>query len=73
MEATVFADSNDIGPYLRYVVQAHGSDLFLTVGAPPSVKIQGVMQPMKLPPLSSGAVKALAYSTLQPTSHPLNN
>ncbi len=70
MEATVLADSNDIGPYLRYVVQAHGSDLFLTVGAPPSVKIQGVMQPMKLPPLSSEAVKALAYSVMRPAQIP---
>ncbi len=70
MEATVFADSSDISPYLRYVVQANGSDLFLTVGAPPSVKIQGVMRPMNLPPLTSEAVKALAYSVMRPAQIP---
>ncbi len=64
MEAS--AVSNDISPYLRFVVQTRASDLFLTVGAPPSVKIEGVMQPMKLPPLSTGAVKALAYSVMRP-------
>jgi len=66
MEATSFTDENDLLPYLRWVVQARGSDLFLTVGAPPSVKIQGVMQPMNLPPLSSGGVKSLAYSVMSP-------
>ncbi len=67
MEETAFAGQANIEPYLRYVVQRGGSDLFLTVGAPPCVKIQGVMQPMHGPALTPISVKALAYSMMQPS------
>jgi twitching motility protein PilU len=70
MEASAFNDATDIVPYLKLVVQSRASDLFLTVGAPPALKIQGVMQPMNLPPLSSAAVKALAYSVMRPAQIP---
>ena len=67
MEETAFAGQANIEPYLRYVVQRGGSDLFLTVGAPPCVKIQGVMQPMHGPALTPISVKALAYSIMRPS------
>jgi twitching motility protein PilU len=56
---------NDLGPYLHFMVQARASDLFLTVGAPPSLKIQGVVRPMELPPLAPGQAKSLAYSVMR--------
>jgi len=54
----------DLGAYLSFMVEANASDLFLTVGAPPSAKIQGVVRPMNLPPLKPGGGKALAYSIM---------
>ncbi len=70
MEASALKDENDILPYLKFAVQARASDLFLTVGAPPSLKVQGIMQPMNLARLNSGAVKALAYSVMRPSQIP---
>lgn len=64
MPALVLPDSTDLSFYLKSMVQAKASDLFLTVGAPPTVKIQGTLQPLQLPPLASGAVKPLVMSLL---------
>lgn len=56
--------SDDLGAYLKYMVDVEGSDLFLTAGAVPTVKIQGVMRPLPMPALLPGHVKALAYSMM---------
>lgn len=54
----------DLGAYLKYMVDVEGSDLFLSAGAVPAVKIQGVMRPLAMPALLPGRVKELAYSIM---------
>lgn len=56
--------TDDLGAYLQYMVELEASDLFLTTGAAPTVKIEGVMRPLPLPALASNRVKELAYSMM---------
>ncbi|MFD0666480.1 PilT/PilU family type 4a pilus ATPase [Ramlibacter sp. MAHUQ-53] len=56
--------SDDLGPYLHYMVQAGASDLFLSVGAPPTIKIDGRIASLGGSPLQPGAVKRFAYSVM---------
>jgi len=65
MNASEFQDPHDLSPYLQYMVQAQASDLFLTVGAPPSMKVRGAIRSMDLPPLKSSDAKSLAYSVMR--------
>ncbi len=51
-------------PLLASMVKHQASDLFLTTGAPPHVKVQGQSLPLRLPPLESGEAGALAYSVM---------
>jgi twitching motility protein PilU len=67
MTASNIHPPSDLGSLLQFMVQAQASDLFLTVGAPPSVKVQGVVQAMDLPPLKATDVKSLAYSVMRET------
>lgn len=53
-----------IDPYLKLMSEKEGSDLFFTTGAPPSMKVQGVMKPISKSRLEPGMVKKLAYSLL---------
>ena len=46
---------------LRIMIQKEGSDLFLTTGAPPSMKAYGKLVPISTQPLPPGAVKQIAY------------
>lgn len=64
MAALALPESSDLRFYLKSMVSLKASDLFLTVGASPTVKIQGTMQPLQLPPLVPGIVKSLAESVL---------
>ena len=50
--------------YLTSMVERQASDLFLTVGAPPSIKVQGQTQPLPFPPLRAEEVQALTASLL---------
>jgi twitching motility protein PilU len=59
MKTLTMRDSGDLGRYLKAIVDAGGSDLFLTVGAPPSGKVAGVVRPLTLPPLLPESVRAL--------------
>ncbi len=52
--------SGHLGLYLKAVVEAGGSDLFLTAGAPPASKVAGVVGHLALPPLKAGQVRTLA-------------
>ena len=54
----------DFKDYLKYMVMKDGSDLYLTTGAPPSVKIQGVLTPIEPAPIAPNAVKEMAYSIM---------
>jgi twitching motility protein PilU len=58
------ATTDDLSAYLHYMVAAGASDLFLSVGAPPTVKVQGVMRPMDMPPIAPRRVKEIAYSMM---------
>ena len=51
---------------LRIMIQREGSDLFLTTGAPPSMKAYGKLVPMSTQPLPAGAVKQIAYQIMSP-------
>ena len=56
--------TDDLGTYLQYLVEVGGSDLFLTMGAVPTVKVEGNMLAMAMPPLAPARVKELAYSMM---------
>lgn len=57
-------DKNTLHALLRKMVETDASDLFLTVGAPPHIKVQGDSWPLSVPPLQSGQAQALAYSIM---------
>ena len=59
-------DNNDLHALLRTMVECGASDLYLTTGAVPKVKIDGKVQTLPLPSLQSGQVRKLAYSALTP-------
>ena len=49
---------------LKYMVEQGGSDLHITIGSPPQVRVDGVLRPMNLPPLTPTETKQVAYSIL---------
>ena len=57
--------TGDMGAYLQFMVRAEASDLFLTVGAPPSLKVHGQLRSVNLPPLTGKRAKELAYSIMR--------
>ena len=59
-------ESYDLNALLRRMVECNASDLFLTTGAPPQVKVDGKVQPLPMPPLQVGQVQSLAYSAMEP-------
>lgn len=50
--------------YLRVLIDRDGSDLYLSTGAPPSIKTMGQLVPISESPLPKGRVEALAYKTM---------
>ncbi|RME35218.1 MAG: type IV pili twitching motility protein PilT, partial [Deltaproteobacteria bacterium] len=44
---------------LKTMVEAGGSDLHITTGTPPQLRIDGRMVPLKLPPLQPADTKQL--------------
>jgi len=55
---------DEVGEFLEYMVHAGASDLFMTVGCAPTVKIEGRMHAIGQAPLAEGAVKRFAYSVM---------
>lgn len=55
---------DDLAACLKSMRELDASDLFFTVGAVPTVKIQGEMRPLAMPALAPGRVKELAYSLM---------
>ncbi len=49
---------------LKAMIEKGGSDLHITTSSPPQLRIDGKLQPMKLPPLSPPETKQLCYSVL---------
>lgn len=58
------APPSTLRDYLQTMAQAQGSDLFLTVAAPPVVKIQGSFKALSRTPLQPADTRALAYSAM---------
>ena len=50
--------------YLTTLAKNDGSDLYLSTGAPPCAKFQGVLKPLSKEPLKPGDVRAMADSVL---------
>ena len=48
--------TNDLAPYLHFMVKSGGSDLFMTVGAVPTVKVQGEVVRLGKQPLGSSTM-----------------
>ena len=54
----------DLKPLLKAMVQHGGSDLYLTTGAPPSVKIHGTLHGLGKEVLQPGVVHDVAYGVM---------
>lgn len=50
----------ELKDYLKLMVARDGSDLYLTVGAPPSMRIQGQMKPIDKNPIPPGVTEQIA-------------
>lgn len=50
--------------YLKILVTHDGSDLYLTVDAPPAAKFQGALKPLENIKLTNERIKAIAYSLM---------
>ena len=66
MTANDLQDSPDLRSYLTFMVDHKASDLFLTVGAPPCLKVQGVIRPIHLPIVDTLQARQIASSILTP-------
>ena len=49
---------------LKLMIEKKGSDLFITVGFPPAMKVQGKMTPVSKTALTSENTKAMAYAIM---------
>jgi twitching motility protein PilT len=49
---------------LKAMIEKGGSDLHITTSSPPQLRIDGKLQPLKMPPLSPPETKQLCYSVL---------
>ena len=59
-------ENYDLPALLRILVECNGSDLFLTTGAAPQVKVDGKVQALPLAPLKVGQTHQLACSAMTP-------
>ncbi len=55
---------NTLAEMLQKVVQSGASDLHLTVGVPPQMRIDGKLRPLEMPVLTAADTKRLAYSIM---------
>jgi twitching motility protein PilT len=53
-----------LGDYLLEAVELGASDLHITAGLPPMVRVNGEVQPLDHPPLTSNATRDLVYDIL---------
>ena len=66
MSDLVLPPSSPLLRFLTSMVERRASDLFLTVGAPPSVKVQGEVLRLPLQPLRADDIQALTAALLNP-------
>src|SRR5690606_2695291 len=50
--------------YLKILASNHGSDLYLSTGAPPCAKFHGALKPISQTPMKPGEIKAMAYAIM---------
>ena len=55
-----------IETYLRFMAEKGASDLYMTTGARPSMKLNGEMVPISEKPLKPGVTKAVAWELMTP-------
>ncbi len=56
----------ELDDYLRIMVSRNASDLYLTTGAPPSIKVDGAMTPVEPVLLPPDKVRSIAYPLMRP-------
>jgi twitching motility protein PilU len=56
--------SDRLNSYLAVLAKNDGSDLYLSTGAAPCAKFQGMLKPLSKEPLLSGDVKQIAYQIM---------
>ena len=54
----------DFTQLLKVMVEREASDLFVTAGCQPSIKVDGTLKPLTKDPLSARQARALTYSTM---------
>ena len=57
-------NESGLGDYLLDTVKMGASDLHVTAGLPPMVRISGKVQPLDYPPLTTSATRDLVYDIL---------
>ena len=62
--STKYRNPLDMKTLLRSAVKIGGSDLIVTAGAPPMLRLNGAVRNLELPPLSSEDVTRLLYSII---------
>ncbi len=67
MDPTPPSHNDDLGHYLSIMVDQGASDLFLSSGAAPSIKVQGVVKRLSEAELDASRVQRLAYSVMRET------
>ncbi|MCP4659837.1 MAG: type IV pili twitching motility protein PilT, partial [bacterium] len=46
------------------MVEQGGSDLHITTNTPPQIRVDGILKPLNMPPLTPSDTKQIAYSIL---------
>ncbi len=54
----------DFKDFLKIMVMKDGSDLYLTTGAPPTLKVHGMLTHLEPAPMAGGVVKEIAYKVM---------
>ena len=54
----------EFNDYLKFLASRDGSDLYLSTGAPPCAKFQGVLRPLEKEAMAPGAIKEIAYGLM---------
>ena len=54
----------DFKDFLKIMVAKDGSDLYLTTGAPPTLKVHGELTQLEPVAMASGMVKEIAYKVM---------
>ena len=57
-------ESMDLQKLLESLLASKSSDLHLTLGHPPIVRVGGHLTPLEMPPFQSGEIQALVYSAM---------